>query len=322
MSSSIVLAGAGWVAPDGTSILSDVSLRFTAERTGLVGRNGVGKTTLLKLITGELRPTSGDVAVNGTITALRQRVQVSRDQTIADLLGIADGLAAIRKGEAGTATLDELAHADWTLETRAAEALARVGLAAPLETPLIELSGGQRTRASLAGAIFAAPDFLLLDEPTNDLDRDGREAVHDFLQSWRSGAIVVSQDRELLELTDSIVELSSLGAARYGGNWSAYAARKEIERAAAEQDLASATRQVEQIARKRQVALERKQRRDKTASRKAARGDMPRILAAALRTAQKKAAARRPGSPNGCGTMPSRPPSRRALGSNGVRRCR
>ena len=70
---------------------------------------------------------------------------------------------------------------------------------------------------TIAGAMFAAPDFLLLDEPTNNLDRDGRKAVRGLLAGWRGGAIVVSHDRELLEEMDAIVELTSLGATRYGG---------------------------------------------------------------------------------------------------------
>src|SRR3546814_12018340 len=80
--------------------------------------------------------------------------------------------------------------------------------------------------------MFAAPDFLLLDEPTNNLDREGRRAVQSLLAGWRGGAIVVSHDRELLEEMDAIVELTGLGAARYGGGWSAYRARKPIEQAA------------------------------------------------------------------------------------------
>ena len=146
------------------------------------------------------------------------------------------------------------------------------------DAPLVRLSGGQRTRAALAGAIFAAPDFLLLDEPTNNLDRDGRQAVRDLLHGWRAGAIVVSHDRELLDAMDAIVELTTLGAQRYGGNWSQYRARKAIELAAAEQDLASAERRVAEVERKAQVATERQQRRDAAGSRSAAKGGMPRIL--------------------------------------------
>src|SRR5690606_17827071 len=158
-------------------------------------------------------------------------------ETIADLFGISEALALLARGEAGSATADDLANADWTLEARLAESLARFALEATPETPLASLSGGQRTRAMLAALVFAEPDFLLLDEPTNNLDRDGRNAVISLLASWRGGAIVVSHDRELLDTMDQIVELTTLGATAYGGNFTFYLERKAIELAAARHDL-------------------------------------------------------------------------------------
>src|SRR3546814_14420505 len=109
--------------------------------------------------------------------------------------------------------------------------------------------------------MFAAPDFLLLDEPTNNLDREGRRAVQSLLAGWRGGAIVVSHDRELLEEMDAIVELTGLGAARYGGGWSAYRARKQIEQAAVEAELAGAEKQLDRVRRQAQVTAERTARR-------------------------------------------------------------
>ena len=210
VSPSITIANLGWSTPDGCAVLSDLDLHFPRERTGLVGRNGVGKSTLLRLLTGELSPTSGSIAVGGSITMLRQTVQVAADESIADLFAARAGLALLRRAEAGEASVEEIGDADWTLEARIDEALASVGLPLPADTPLTALSGGQRTRAALAGAMFAGPDFLLLDEPTNNLDREGREAVRTLLAGWRGGAIVVSHDRELLEGMDAIVELTPL----------------------------------------------------------------------------------------------------------------
>lgn len=148
-----------------------------------------------------------------------------------------------------------------------------------VETDLVKLSGGQITRARLAALIFAKPDFLLLDEPTNNLDQDGRVTVIDFLANWRGGAIVGSHDRGLLETMDAIIELTSLGAARYGGNWSQYRERKSLELAAAQHDLAHAEKHLAEIERKAQDASERKARKDAGGQRKRAKGDMPRILA-------------------------------------------
>jgi ATPase subunit of ABC transporter with duplicated ATPase domains len=278
MPASITLSKCSWSTPDGRALLSNLDLTFGSERAGLVGRNGIGKTTLLKLISSELRPHIGSVTVDGTLGILRQTVQAPPGETIADLFGSADALALLRRAENGEASAEELADADWTLEARVASALARLGLDASPETHLATLSGGQSTRARLAALIFSEPDFLLLDEPTNNLDREGRAAVIDFLSEWRGSAIVVSHDRELLETLDAIVEMTSLGATRYGGNWSQYRERKAVELAAARHDLADAEKRVTEIDRKAQDATERKARKDRAGQRKRAKGDLPRIL--------------------------------------------
>lgn len=280
MSASIVLFNLALSAPDGRTLLSNIELSFGPERTGLVGRNGIGKTTLLRLISGELAPQFGTISVSGTLGILRQSVPIRPDETVTNLFGASQALALVRRAETGEATADELANADWTLEARMASALGRVGLDAQPDTLLAALSGGLRTRAGLAALVFEDPDFLMLDEPTNNLDRGGRMAVIELLASWRKGAIVVSHDRELLETMDAIVELTSLGAARYGGNWSAYRERKALELAAAQHDLADAERRVTEIARKTQATAERK---DSTGRKKGAKGDMPRIMMGGLK---------------------------------------
>ncbi|MGI6850681.1 ABC-F family ATP-binding cassette domain-containing protein [Mesorhizobium sp. 1B3] len=278
MPATITLSDIAWATPDGRALFPNLDLSFDGVRTGLVGRNGVGKTTLLKLISGDLLPRAGKVTVSGTLGVLRQSVRVAPGQTVSHLLGTREALSVLRRAEAGEAGIDELAAADWTLETRIAAALAAVDLDVSPETPLDALSGGQRTRAALAALVLKRPDFILLDEPTNNLDRDGRNAVIELLRNWRNGAVVVSHDRELLDTMDAIVELTSLGATRYGGNWSRYRERKTTELAAARDDLVHAEQRVEEIERRAQTTAERKARRDAAGRRKRAKGDMPRIL--------------------------------------------
>ncbi|MDB5685477.1 MAG: transporter ATP-binding protein [Rhizorhabdus sp.] len=276
--SAITISRLTWSTPDGRTVLSNLSLGFGAERAGLVGRNGVGKSTLLKLIAGQLTPQSGSISIGGSLGMLRQVVQPGPQETVADLFSATPALALLRRAEAGEASIDELGDADWTIEDRIRASLGRVGLDAGPDTLLAALSGGQQTRASLAGAIFAAPDVMLLDEPTNNLDRAGREAVITLLAGWRAGAIVVSHDRELLEAMDAIVELTSLGATRYGGTYSQYRERKAIELDAAEHALADTEKQVADVARTVQETAERKARTDGAGKRRRAKGDLPKIL--------------------------------------------
>ncbi|GGI20213.1 ABC-F family ATP-binding cassette domain-containing protein [Bradyrhizobium guangdongense] len=283
MPASIILSRLSLSTPDGRSLLSNLDLTFGTERAGLVGRNGVGKTTLLAAITGEQVPQSGRVVVNGTVGLLRQDAQLRAGLRVVDLFGAGAALDLLHQAERGDASAEELSEVDWTLEARLAKALGRVGFDIATDTELDRLSGGQVTRVRLAALLFGEPDFLLLDEPTNNLDRDGRKAVIELLAAWRGGAIVVSHDRALLETMDAIVELTSLGATRYGGNWSSYRAQKAIELAAVRHDLAHAEKHLSEIDDKAQEVAERKARKDSGGKKKRAKGDIPRILAGTRR---------------------------------------
>jgi len=265
--------------PDGRSLFDNLTLAFGPERTGLVGRNGVGKTTLLRLILGELAPASGTVSVRGRLGVLRQAVQPPPGATVADLLGLAEPLARLRRIAEGAATESDLAEADWDLEPRLDTALADVGLVGlDAARPAATLSGGQVTRAAMAGLVAQAPDLLILDEPTNNLDGEGRDLVAGLLDRWRGGAIVVSHDRSLLRAMDRTVELSSLGGKVYGGGYDLYAERKASEAAAAARELADAEKAQARVAREAQAAVERQARRDSAGRRARARGDAPKML--------------------------------------------
>lgn len=278
MPGSISLKAVSYKTPNGVTLFSDLDLSFGPVRTGLIGRNGTGKTTLLKLLLGELAPSGGEVVVSGTLGVLRQTVQRS-DASVADALGCAEQLARLDRLETGTGSVEDAEEADWLLPSRIETAVVDVGLPPlALDRPIATLSGGQRTRLALAALLLEQPDMLLLDEPTNNLDRDGRAAVADLLKRWRGGAIVVSHDRALLREMDAIVELTTIGARTYGGNWDLYQERKAVELAAAEQGLASAERTLDELDKKTQLMRERKAKKDGAGARKAAKGDIPRIL--------------------------------------------
>src|SRR5262249_15552232 len=108
----------GYSNPDGRVLFSDLDLSFGSERVGLVGRNGVGKTTLLNLIAGELAPRTGSIVVNGKLGALRQDMSVADGETVARAFGVEHALPLLARAEAGDASVEDLARADWTLETR------------------------------------------------------------------------------------------------------------------------------------------------------------------------------------------------------------
>lgn len=275
----LTLDGLSYSTPDGRSLFDNLTLAFGAERTGLVGRNGVGKSTLLRIVLGELPPAAGAVTLRGRVGVLRQALQPPPGATVAALMGVDDALARLRRAEAGTGSEEDFAEADWTLEARLEAALAEVDLAGlDRERPAASLSGGQVTRATLAGLLASEPDLLILDEPTNNLDAAARELVAEVLGRWKGGAIVVSHDRALLRRMDRIVELTSIGAQVYGGGYDLYAERKAESEVAAARELADAEKLVARVNREVQIAAERKQRKDAAGKRARAKGDAPKML--------------------------------------------
>lgn len=288
MAKSIAIAGVNFRLPNQTPLFTNLNISFGLKRIGIVGRNGVGKSTLLKLISGELQPQTGSIAIVGATAQLKQYVQVDERLTIADLFGVSPELATLQRIERGIGTASDFSMADWTLEMRIAAALGRLGLDFSADQRLAEMSGGQRTRVGLASLLFAAPDFLLLDEPTNNLDRDGREKLLELLDSWRAGALVVSHDRELLESMDSIVELTTLGARLYGGNWSVYQSLKFQENSAAQRELADAEKRESQLSKLIQDKFERQSRRNRVGKKSAAKGGIPKILLGARKERSEK----------------------------------
>jgi ATPase subunit of ABC transporter with duplicated ATPase domains len=279
----ITLDGLTYRAPDGRTLLENLTLVFGGERTGLVGANGCGKTTLLRLVLGELTPAAGTIAVRGRIGALRQSLAPPPDASLADLLGASEDLARLERIDRGEASEADLADADWSLPARLEAALAEVGLAGfDLARSAASLSGGEITRAHLARLLIARPDVILLDEPTNNLDSDARATVRRVLADWRGGALVVSHDRAVLRGMDRIVEISGLGARVYGGGYDLYAQRRDEEAAAAERDLETAVREARRMEREIQATRERQDRRDAAGLRAKARGDQPRIVLNAM----------------------------------------
>ena len=266
---------------DGRTLFSDLTLGFGRERTGLVGPNGTGKSTLVRLLAGELCPSAGTVVRAGTLGYLPQDFHVGADQPLAAVLGIADRLARVDRVLSGDASAEDLDSigADWDLRERGEAVLARLGLShLALDRPALEVSGGEATRVALAGVMLAEPGFLLLDEPTNNLDAAGREALYAFVEGWPGGLLAVSHDRGLLRRMDRIVELTPVGARVYGGGYDLYREQRAAEADAATRELAGAEAALRAARREAQRVRERQARRDSRGKREAAAGGMPKIL--------------------------------------------
>jgi ATPase subunit of ABC transporter with duplicated ATPase domains len=269
MSAFITLDQVGASAPEGRVLFENLTIAIGAERVGLVGRNGSGKSTLLRLIAGQGEPSSGAVSVSGRVGELAQRWP-DDTITLAQALGVADGLARLDRLARGEGVDDDMAEADWTLEHRIAETLAKVDLPERDLTRTIKgFSGGERTRIAVARLWLEAPDILLLDEPTNNLDAPGRAAILALIDEWRGAALVASHDRDLLEHVDRIIELTPVGIAIFTGGWSEFAAARDARRLAAAGALDKAETDLRRV--KDQVQLQREMKQRKDAAGKAGR---------------------------------------------------
>jgi ATPase subunit of ABC transporter with duplicated ATPase domains len=257
-SSSVVLDDLTFTWPDGSPVLSHVSGSFGRARTGLVGANGVGKSTLLRLIAGSLTPTAGRLTTTGTVDHLRQDVTRSA-RTVAELLGIADVRDALRAVESGAtepAAYDVIGH-DWDVEERAVAALAAAGLPADLDRPAAELSGGEAMLTAITGVRVRGADIVLLDEPTNNLDLDARSRLYDVVRAWRGTLVVVSHDTGLLDALDETAELREGSLTTFGGPWSAWQEHLAARQEAARQSLRAAEQVLQRARRERAKAEER-----------------------------------------------------------------
>jgi ATPase subunit of ABC transporter with duplicated ATPase domains len=295
MTAAIVCSDLSFSWPDGASVLSGLTVSFGPGRTGLIGVNGSGKSILLKLIAGELRPGSGAVRTHGEVGYLPQAITLGTHQSVSDLLGITaarDALHAIEAGETGEDVFAAIGD-DWDVEERARAWLDRLGLdRVGLDDRVERLSGGETIGVALAALFLRRPDILLLDEPTNNLDLDARKRLYDAVASWTGVMVIVSHDRELLALMDQIADLSGGEIRMYGGNLDAYEELLAAEQAAAERAVSSAAADVRREQRDLVEAQVKQARRDRMGRKVAASGGLPRIVAYARKRAAQETAGR------------------------------
>jgi ATPase subunit of ABC transporter with duplicated ATPase domains len=293
-SAAITLTRVDFAWPDGARVLSGLDLLVGAGRSGVVGANGSGKSTLLRLIAGDLAAMAGHVSVAGRVGYLPQDLTLRASQPVPEFLGIDHVLRAIRavkEGSTDQADFDAIGDA-WDIQDRATAELARVGLPGDTLTRCMgELSGGEVTQLALARLLLDRPDVLLLDEPTNNLDAAARHRLYEIVEAWRGTLLVVSHDRELLELVDRIGDLRDGTVRWYGGGYSAYADLLAAEQGAAERAVATARadlrrQQADRIDAERVLAGRKRRGRAAQLS-----GGIPRIVAGAKKRAAENSAA-------------------------------
>jgi ATP-binding cassette subfamily F protein uup len=180
------------------------------ERIGLIGRNGAGKSSLLRLLDGWTQPDDGDIARSSglRVATVEQEPELDENATVFDVVCNVEG-----------------DHEDWQRPSRVRSVLEKLGL--PADVQIAGLSGGTRKRVALARALVDEPDLLLLDEPTNHLDFEGIAWLEDMLRTWKGAAVIITHDRRFLDaVATRIVELDRGRLLSFPGNFSQWQERK------------------------------------------------------------------------------------------------
>lgn len=278
---TITFTAASFAWPDGTGVLDSTTATLGAGRTGLVGDNGAGKTTILRLIAGQLRPTAGAITVKGAVGYLPQDLNLDTDAEVADLLGVRralDALDALESGDTSLGVFDAIGD-DWDIEARSKAVLDALGLPEiGLDRRVGALSGGETMLVALAGLQLAGSPVVLLDEPTNNLDAAAHARIHEVIAAWRGALVVVSHDPDLLDLMDDTAELRHGALTVFGGGYSEFTAALDREQEAARQALRTAEQALRQEQRQRREAETKLARRQRYANTDYANKRKPKIV--------------------------------------------
>lgn len=223
------------------------NLSFTIgdnEKVAIVGKNGIGKSVLLRLLVGEIAASSGEV-VKSTVNAsyFPQKFNELNFSSVADVFGLEKQVISLEKVENDCADVEDYENLDghWDCLDVIKEKMKFFGLNFDPMRDFSTLSGGEKVKLILSSIINKNSNFLILDEPTNNMDYESKKYFYSFIKNWQGGLAVVSHDRELLNLVDKIFELRCVGMADtrlfcYGGNYDYWKEQKEVEAQALEKD--------------------------------------------------------------------------------------
>lgn len=283
----LILRNISYIHPDKELLFDNIHLTVNArDKIALTGNNGSGKSTLLKIITGELYASGGQLAVDTAPYYVPQIFGQYNHLTVAEALGIEKKLNALKEILDGTVTENnlDLLGDDWMIEERCKEALDYWHLTGlDLTQKIGSLSGGQKTKVYLAGISIQQSGLVLLDEPSNHLDIAGRQLLYDFIRSAPYALVVVSHDRKLLNLLDTVCELDKRGITVYGGNYDFYAEQKQMQSAALNHDIHNREKALRKAREKELETLERRQKADARGKKKQEKAGVARIMMNTLR---------------------------------------
>ena len=285
-----------YVHADKEPLFQDINLTVNkGQRLALVGNNGTGKSTLLRIIEGSLQPSSGEIICSSRPYYIPQHFGQFDRLTVAEALGVDDrikALHAILEGDTSVENFISL-NDDWNVEERCLSALAFWDLGhLQLSRPMHSLSGGEKTKVFLSGILVHAPEIILMDEPTNHLDVASREKLYEMVKNGRSTMLIVSHDRTLLNLLPCICELERNAITLYGGNFDFYKEQKELALTALQNRLGEKKKELRQACKLAREVMERKNKMNARSEKYAFKKGISRMAVNTLKDKAEKSTVR------------------------------
>ena len=198
--------------PDGRVLFDNISINFfDSRKSALIGDNGIGKSCLIKIIANVIKPYSGTIKCEEKISYFPQDFYSCNYSTVAEALGIDEKIKALEKIENNLATEQDylIINNDWNFRENTQNYMKKFNLNFSFDFKYKNLSGGEKTKLLLI-KIINSGGFLLLDEPTNNMDEESKEIFIDFIKQYKKGMLIISHDRELLNVVDEIYEMRKL----------------------------------------------------------------------------------------------------------------
>ncbi|KTF11667.1 ATP-binding cassette domain-containing protein [Pseudoalteromonas sp. H105] len=251
---------------DGHTQFKQLSISISEKLTALIGANGSGKSILVNIIAGHQQPSKGHIHFPGTTLLVSQQLNNQTTDpipTIAKALGVDNKLAALMRVNQGASTeadFDLIAD-DWQCEQYYQQQLYSIGIRAPLNTPINQLSPGQQRCLTLYSALRAQPDLLILDEPTNHLDKAAKQWLITQLRQFSGQVLIVSHDRQLLNECHATIELNHLGCHYETGNYQHFCQRKILQQTALSKQIHHLAKEQKKHQQQTQVNHEKAQQR-------------------------------------------------------------
>ncbi len=284
---SLQVQGLSYIHPNKDILFQNISFSISSgDKCAIVGNNGIGKSTLLKILAGLIVPATGKVSFDYAPYMIPQHFGQFNNKTVGEALGVSAKLQALSVILDGHGTEEDFTILDdeWDIQERISEAFSRWNIDYIYPDMMMNsLSGGEKTKVFLTGLNIYNPAIVLMDEPTNHLDTKGRTLLYDYIHLTSSTTIIVSHDRTLLNMLSAIYEMSPMGMQFYPMSYKEYKDVVNVETAAKVSRLQNKQKELDKAKKLAQKTMERQHKHASRGEKQSAKQCAPRIAMGLLR---------------------------------------